>query len=456
MKHNKNLLSLAIPLIIETFFMMFVAFADTAMLAFVSDEAVGAVGTANSLLSLVILAFSLVAVGALTVMTQYIGAGQQDNALKVGRIGMRINLVLGLILSIFMFFFTDDLLDLMGVTATLRHDAIAYLTILGSTVILFSPIPILAQQSRAFGHTKGPMYGTILANIVNIIFNALFIFNVGGIATFVYDLFGFEHTPVVGVALATVLSRITNFTVNWVYAHGNVPKPLGQDTLPGLILVKKTLLIGIPSVVENMTYSVAMVFVVSFLNQMGDATVIARSYVQQIATFSFATSMGLSAATNIMVGWYVGDGQFDLAYKRGISSLYITIGFSTGMAFLIALLAPYLVGIFTQDPTIIQIAVTVLWVDVILEVGRALNITAGGALKSTGDATYTLIIAVIFMSLFQVGFGYLFGIVFQWGLVGIWLASTLDELVRGTANVLRWRSRIWQTKVLVRKSERLL
>lgn len=447
---NKSLIVLAIPLIIETFFMMFVGFADTAMLAFVSDNAVGSVGTANSLLSLVILAFNLVAFGALTVMTQYIGAGQQDNALKVGKLGMRINLALGVVLSIFMFFFTDNLLDLMGVAPTLRSDAVTYLTILGSTVILFAPIPILAQQSRAFGHTKGPMWGTVLANVVNVVFNFLFIFEIGGI-TVVYDLLGMAHTPVIGVALATVFSRVTNFTVNWIYARGNVPQPLGQDTASGWTLLKKTLSIGIPSVVENMTYSVAIIFVVAYLNQIGDAAVIARSYVVQIATFSFATSMGLSSATNIMIGWAVGEGNFGQAYHRGIRSLYITIAFSTGMALLIALLSPLLLQIFTDNPEIIRIGVTVMWVDVLLEFGRAFNITAGGALKSTGDALFTLIIAVIFMFLFQVVVGYVFGITLGWGLIGIWIALTLDELVRGFANLWRWKSRKWESKALVKK-----
>ncbi len=449
MKH-KNLVLLAIPLIIETFFMMFVGFADTAMLAFVSDNAVGAVGTANSLLSLVILAFNLVAFGALTVMTQYIGAGQQDNALKVGKMGMRINLVLGVILSIFMFFFTDNLLDLMGIAPTLRGDAIKYLTILGSSVILFAPIPILAQQSRAFGHTKGPMWGTILANIVNVVFNFLFIFDIAGV-TWVYDLLGMEHSPVIGVALATVLSRITNFTVNYLYAKGNVPQPLGQDTESGWALLKKTLAIGVPSVVENMTYSVTIIFIVAYLNRIGDVAVIARSYVVQIATFSFATSMGLSSATNIMIGWAVGEGKFEEAYHRGLRSLWLTIAFSTGMALIIALLSPLLFRVFTSDPTIIRLGVAVMWVDVLLEVGRAFNITCGGALKSTGDARYPLIVAVIFMTIFQVIVGYLFGITFAWGLLGIWFALTLDELVRGFANFLRWKSRKWESKALVKR-----
>ena len=92
------------PLFFETFFMMVAGTIDTLMLSSVGDLAVGAVGTANTYLNLLIVMFNITSTGMVAVMTQYIGADRQRTAAKTRRIGILFNAVLGTIISLLMLF----------------------------------------------------------------------------------------------------------------------------------------------------------------------------------------------------------------------------------------------------------------------------------------------------------------------------------------------------------------
>ena len=94
--------------------------------------------------------------------------------------------------------------------------------------------------------------------------------------------------------------------------------------------------------------------------------------------------------------------------------------------------------------------VIILIVDVVLEIGRICNIVFGSALKTAGDAAYTVFIAVIFMYLFAVLGSYVFGIKLQGFVVGSWIGLAMDECMRAILMGIRWKSRIWEQKVLVK------
>lgn len=106
--------------------------------------------------------------------------------------------------------------------------------------------------------------------------------------------------------------------------------------------------------------------------------------------------------------------------------------------------------IFTDDPKLIELVVMILCVDIVLEIGRICNIVFGNALKTAGDATYTVIIAVIFMYLFAVLGSYIFGISLKWYVVGSWIGLAMDECMRAILMGTRWKSRKWEQKVLVK------
>ena len=111
---NKSLFQLFVPLCLETIFYMLSGMVDTLMLSSVGDQAVGAVGTANTYIGVFIIMYSVVSMGMLAVMTQNIGAGRPGIACQAKTLGLWFNGILGVVMSVFLFFCSDGILYVVG------------------------------------------------------------------------------------------------------------------------------------------------------------------------------------------------------------------------------------------------------------------------------------------------------------------------------------------------------
>ena len=91
-----------------------------------------------------------------------------------------------------------------------------------------------------------------------------------------------------------------------------------------------------------------------------------------------------------------------------------------------------------------------LAIDIVLEIGRVTNLVFGQALKTSGDALFTTIIAVVFMYICMVGGTWFFGVHLNLLAVGAYIGLASDECVRAAGMVLRWRSGKWRTKGFIK------
>ena len=98
---RKTLTQLSIPICFETLFYMLAGMVDTLMLSSVSDQAVGAVGTANTYISVFIIMFGIISSGMVAVMTQNIGAGKPGIAYQARQLGLIFNAVIGVLMAVF-------------------------------------------------------------------------------------------------------------------------------------------------------------------------------------------------------------------------------------------------------------------------------------------------------------------------------------------------------------------
>jgi Na+-driven multidrug efflux pump len=113
-------------------------------------------------------------------------------------------------------------------------------------------------------------------------------------------------------------------------------------------------------------------------------------------------------------------------------------------------MGPFIFGWLTTNEQIIRMGVTILAIDVILEIGRPINIFATNALRAAGDVNYPFYLGLVVMWSVAVGCGYLFGVHWGWGLAGMWVAFLLDENIRGIVFVRRWYGMKWVKKSFVK------
>ena len=128
---NHKLLSLFVPIFIETFLLMLCGMVDSFMVSRISDEAVGAIGTANSYFGLLFLVFAVISNGLLSVTSQYIGAGKKGVAFQARQLAIILNAALGIGFSIFFGFGAKWFVNALGVAEALKKDTIIYLSIVG-------------------------------------------------------------------------------------------------------------------------------------------------------------------------------------------------------------------------------------------------------------------------------------------------------------------------------------
>ena len=431
---NKSLFQLFVPLCLETIFYMLSGMVDTLMLSSVGDQAVGAVGTANTYIGVFIIMYSVVSMGMLAVMTQNIGAGRPGIACQAKTLGLWFNGILGVVMSVFLFFCSDGILYVVGIAPALKEPAVQYLRIVGGGSILNAMIPILAGYLRAFGYTKQPLIATVTGNILNFILNAVFLFRF--------------HLGVQGVASATVISKADGNPIRMIFRKISPEFTLSEYFFAGISRRTK---ITINIRFTTLEITVAMTLVIRFLNQMDTEgiNVAARSYTAQITNLSFCVGSALAQANAIMTGWYMGAGKYEICDKQTKKSAAIGAVLAMGTEFLFAVSAPVLISFFTQDKSMVELVQKLMFIDIALEAGRVTNLVYGNALKTSGDAVFPVILGAVFMFLCAAGGTYLLGIQLHLAVVGAYIGLTADECCRAVGMMLRWRSGAWKKKGLI-------
>ena len=340
---TKSFSRLYIPIALETLCYMLAGIADTIMLSSVGDDAVGAVGTTNTYISVFIIMFGVVSSGMIAVMTQYIGAGQVGVAYQARQLGAVFNLALGVLLSLCLGIFSENILEVVGVAPLLMGHAKTYLRIVGGACFLNALLPIFSSYLRAFGHTKESLAASLLGNAVNLGLNAVFLF--------------VFHWGVAGVAIATVISRVLNLVMVAAVSGLLIHAKESPERLKNSEVFAKIIKVGLPSALETALYNVAMTLTIRFLNQMDVAglNVTARAYASQIANLSYCAGAALAQANAIMTGWRMGEGNYEACDKGTKQAAIIGICVAAGLEALFALNTKPLVGLFTDDAEMITL-----------------------------------------------------------------------------------------------------
>ena len=437
MVERKTLSQLSVPICLETLFYMLSGMVDTLMLSSVSDQAVGAVGTANTYIGVFIVMFGVISSGMIAVMSQNIGAGRPGIAYQARQLGLMFNAFIGILMSVVLAIFSGRILRIVSIAPALFEPAETYLKIVGGTCFLNAIIPIFSSYLRVFGYTKHSLIGTIVGNVLNIILNSvfLFVFNWG----------------VMGVAVATVISRVVNLVIVAVMGAVLIKAKQSPDRILPRKILAQIVKIGFPSAFETALYNIAMTFIVRFMNQMdaNGMNVTARSYAMQIANFSYCAGAALAQANAIMTGWRIGAKEFEEC-DRGIKKAEIYgLVIATCFSVIFALSGHIIVHVFTDDAQMISLVVKLLIIDIFLELGRVTNLVYSQALKTSGDAVFPVIMGAIFMYLFAVGGTYFLGIHLGFLAVGAYIAMAGDECARAVGMVLRWKSGKWKSKSLI-------
>lgn len=438
---TKLLVSLALPIFIDTLLVMTLGAADTFMLSRYSDESVAAVGLVNQLVNIVFIIFQVISMATSILCSQYVGAGQRDRVLQVMGISVLFNFLIGMAFSAVLYGKAADLLETMGVREELFSQSFSYMRIVGAFAFFQAVSLSAAAALRSVDMAHYPMFVSGLVNVINIVGNYALIFG----------KFGLPALGVQGAAISTVACRALSsvLLLCLLFRKYVVRLPKGLFRPFPWQEAGKLFKVGIPSAGEQMSYSLSMVVVTYFINFLGNDELATRTYAHTITTFVYLFSLAAAQGGAIVIGHLAGMKKYDAAFALGRRVLRVSVAVTFVLSFITACFGHTIFSVLSDNEHIIRMGSLVLWVDILVEVGRAINLFGVNSLRSAGDIYYPVTVGIIVCWTVAVGGSWLLGIGLHGGLIALWCALILDENIRGLIFIRRWKSRRWTAKSLV-------
>jgi len=412
-------------------------FTDAFFLSRISDSAAAAAGAINPLLGATLVLFSVIGQAGASVAGRLHGAGRHAELPRTYFVMLAFNLVAGLIISSALFALHAQVPGWLGLKGVTAESAKIYLAVLGGGQVLKAVQLAYGNMLTARGETRWVMIEAIATNVANIGLNLALLHGLWGLR---------QSVGMVAGATLIALAFGMLFTIAVVHLRFRLRFPIKSSLAELRHALRPILKIGLPSITEPISYQVAQVTINLLVVSLGAQALAARTYVLSFVMISSVLwSVALGIGTQISISHRVGAGKLDEANEHFHHALLLAVAGNGAVALVLALFHRPLLGLLTHDPDILRIAAPLFALGVLVEMGRAVNIVAGGALRSTGDAGYAAVVASSLMWCVGVPLAFLFGGYFGLGLTGVWISMALDECLRGVVSYRRWRTGRWRT-----------
>lgn len=435
---KRELVSLTLPILVETLLIMTLGAVDTFMLSRHSDESVAAVGLANQMITFTFIIFEVINLGTSVLCSQYLGARLRDRMETVVGVSLVVNLIMGVAVSAGLYLYASEILAAMGLEGSMLAEGVGYMEIVGAFAFFQALQLTLSAVLRSNNKAVYPMMVILVVNCLNILGNY----------TLIFGKFGAPALGVQGAAISTATCRMVAMVILAVIVFRTTVRrfPVHISRHWPRQEFRNLMKIGLPSAGEQMSYSCSQLVIAYFITSLGMEALAARTYCVNIIMYVYLFSIAISHAGAICIGHLVGAGRWEGAYLMGRYVMKVALIWTLIFSFLIALAGPAIMTTLTSNPQIIAFGVAILWIDVVLEIGRPINILFVNVLQAAGDVNYPFYVGLVWMWSVAVVCAYLFGITFGFGILGMWWMFALDENIRGVVFIRRWKSRRWQHK----------
>lgn len=422
---TRELLALAWPAAIQGLVTTVILFTDRLLLGRYSTEAISSMGISGPLLWSVFSVFTAYSAGVIAVIGRAVGAGQIARVRATLPRVLILGLVLGLAVGVVGFFTRDLLADLLagGVDTTegVREAASVYLGI----VFCVAPLAFVATTGstalQAGGDTRTPMWIAAIAGAINLIVSSVLI----------YGLFGLPELGVEGAAIGTSAAiTIQAVLLLVILATGRGPVALRRHIDKAQAALDTVLRVAAPAFGERIIYHAAYMVFTGFIGHLGDVSLAANQALMAIESISFIAADSVGIAAGALVAIKLGAGRPEEAERVGwLAARWGAIVLSgAGLVFLI--IPELCVGIFTDDPAVIEEGARCLRIAAIAQPLMAITDALAGSLRGAGDTKTPMIAALIGPIGVRLTLCWLLAYPMGLGLMGIWIGSTLDWVVR--------------------------
>jgi putative MATE family efflux protein len=440
---------LSFPVIIANLLQTAVNVVDVFMAGRLGPIEIAAIGMSNTVRLVVLIAIMAVTAGSMALAAQAKGARDPAQLSFVTRQSLSLTVLLALMLSVIGWFVSEPLLTFLnsGGNPEVVTLGTGYLQLLFlGTVFLVVNFTINSLMQGA-GDTVTPLYISGAVNVLNILFNYVFMFGPGPLPAF----------GVAGAAMGTVAARIIASAIGLyiLYSGRNIIKILPGSYWPNWHMFRDILTIGVPSGLQGIVRNTAQVLVLRIITSTaaGSYGAAALAIGLQVESLAFMPGLAISIAATSLVGQSLGAWQVGSARVRGNAAVVLGVVVMTLISLPIILFAPLIVRLFdpSAHPTVVSAGSSYLTINMLSQPLLAVAMVVNGALRGAGDTTPGLVGTVLGRWLVVVPLAYVLALTFGWGVEGVWWSLFAGTTVQALYVLHRWRSGAW-VEVALRKT----
>ena len=433
---NESLKKLIIPIFMDQILIIIASIIATMMISYAGEASVSAVSLIDMINMLLINVLAALTAGGAVIVSQYIGFRDKNKSCIAASQLFTIATIISIGIMGFVFIFHKPLLKILfgNVDYNVMNLAITYFVIYSISYPFLSIYDSGAALFRSIGNSRVPMIVSTAMNAINIVGNAIgiFVFNAG----------------VVGIAISIIISRAFAALV-MVYLSLNKKNKVfisfSQIFTIKRDMIIKILNIAIPNGIENGIVQLGRILLISIIALFGTDQIAANGITNSLVmiSISFATAMNIAIVS--VIGQCVGAGDYaqaDFYTKKLLKITYIgTIVISLAEI----LLLPWILNWYTLSAEVTNLTyILVIIHNCLAIIFWPLSFTLPNSLRASGDVRFTMIVSISSMFILRISFGYILGIIFNLGVIGVWLAMGADWMLRSIIYVLRFKNGKWR------------
>lgn len=438
----KDVWHLVVPVIIQGLVVTVVFFTDRLLVGRYSDQALASMQISGPLLWSIFSVFGAFIAGTMAVIGRAVGANEEHKA----RSALSSVLVLAVLIGVIVGFgclqlrpwFAHVLAGGADVGAA-KAEAMAYMGVVFFAVpqnlILVTGVTAL----QADGDTRSPMWFSLIQGVVNLGLSWALLWGIGPL----------PELGIVGAGIGTLVS----FSLGALLVLGTLWRRKGIVSLrslprPSLEALRPILRLSGPAFGEKIVFHTAFVIFAAYVGHLGTQAMTANQALIAIESLGFIVAHGFSVAASSLVAQKMGAAKLEEASLIG----WISAGLGTLVLGSIGLLFWFfpaeLIGLFTQDPTTIELGVPCLKIAALVQPLMAICEAMAGALRGAGDTRTPMLAALVGPGVVRLGMCWYLAFHMELGLLGIWYGTSLDWIVRVGILVWVYKRGAWKSIVV--------
>lgn len=434
----RTAMNMAVPAMIESFFVAFAGLIDSLMVSALGSNAVAAVGLTAQPKFMGLSVFLAINVAISALVARRFGENKRREANALLSTALVLICGLSVLLGIVFVVLAPQIMNLCGSTPETHDSAVLYYRIVMGGMI-FNCIQMgINSAQRGAGNTKITMRTNITSNTLNIIFNYLLI----------NGHCGFPALGIMGAALATVLGTVVSCIMSVISIMKSdffvsIPYIIKEKIMPSMRALKNLVKVGYSVFFEQILMRIGFMMTAIMAANQGNAAMAAHQVGMNIMALSFSFGDGLQAAAVALIGRSLGEKKPEKAKEFGRTCQMIGGIISVALAVIYFFGARLLMGLFFEEAEIVGIGVGIMRLIIIIVLFQIRQVIYMGCLRGAGDTLYTAIASTISVTLIRTGVSYLCGYALGWGIAGIWMGVLGDQISRYVFAAMRFKKGKW-------------